>query len=231
MAMPEVLMQAVRKVNWPRMLVIGWVAACAPSSPELQPGSHSGDPPPRFNKVVVLYIGGDPRFRESMEDALVRQIPRSVAAHTVTPRVDLRNAEKAQARMEKAGFDGVVLARIAYVGKKQPYEPGVITLYSTAEPQLWRDWDRRWAHARDPDDYNDDDVIRMVTEVYAVGDGRLASTNRGSAYEPSAVPTSAGEIAVAAIDKLKQRSVFATLTDQPAQKDTATSTVSSASPR
>jgi hypothetical protein len=59
----------------------------------------------------------------------------------------------------------------------------------------------------------------------------LASTNRGNAYEPGAVPTAAGEIAVAAIDKLKQRSVFATLTDQPASKDTAQSTVSSASSR
>lgn len=224
-------MQSVFKDRWPRLLVVGMFAACAPSSPELQPGSHAADPPPRFNKVLVLYVGGDARFRQAMEDALVQQIPRSVAAHTVTPRVDLRNAEKAQARMAKAGFDGVVLARIAYVGKKQPYEPGVITLYSTAQSQLWRDWDHRWANARDPDDYNDDDVIRMVTEVYAVRTGRLATTNRGSAYEPGAVPTAAGEIAVAAIDKLKQRSVFATLTDEPAATDTARSTVSSASPR
>lgn len=209
-------MQFHLKNSWPRMLVIGLVGACAPSSPELQPGSSSGDPP-RFNKVLVLYVGGDSRFRESMEDALVRQIPRSVAAHTVTPRVDLRNAEKAQARMEQAGFDGVVLTRIMYVGKKQPYEPGVITLIPTSQSQLWRDWDHRWAVARDPDDYNNDDVIRMVTEVYSVANGRLASTNRGNAYDPGAVPTSAGEIAVAAIDRLKQTNVFATLTEEPAE--------------
>jgi hypothetical protein len=218
--MPEVHMQSHLKNSWPRMLVIGVVAACAPSSPELQPGSQSGDPP-RFNKVLVLYVGSDQRFRESMEDALVRQIPRSVAAHTVTPRVDLRNAEKAQTRMEKAGFDGVVLARIVHVGKKQPYEPGVITLIPTSESQLWRDWDHRWASARDPDDYNNDDVIRIATEVYAVANGRLASTNRGNAYDPGAVPTAAGEIAVAAIDRLKQTNVFATLTAEPAAGATA----------
>jgi hypothetical protein len=218
--MPEVYMQAHLKNRWPRLLVLGLAAACAPSSPEVQPSSRSADPP-RFDKVLVLYVGGDPRFRESMEDALVQQIPGSVAAHTVTPRVDLRNPEKAQTRMAKAGFDGVVLARIVYIGKKQPYEPGVITLIPTSERQLWKDWDHRWAIARDPDDYNDDDVIRMVTEVYSVSNGRLASRNRGNAYEPSAVPTSAGEIAVAAIGQLKQTNVFASLPEAPAPGATA----------
>jgi hypothetical protein len=206
---------------WRYMLATAMLSACGANTQSSDVRQGSGVPALVFDKVVVLYVGRDPGFRRSVENELARRIPRAVPAYTVRPRVDVRDRDRAKARMQAAGFDGAILVQVIKVGNKVPFELGSSTLVSTARGGMWRDWNNRWGAAWDPHDFGDDAIVRMETNVYSVPNGRLVWSNRSNAYDPSAVPTATSEIAAATVDQLKQEAQLTSLSDASAAESTA----------
>lgn len=206
---------------WHCMLATATLSACGANTQSSDTRQSSSVPAAAFDKVVVLYVGRDPGFRRSVEDELASRIPCAVPAYTLRPRVDVRDRDRARARMQAAGFDGAVLVQVIKIGNKVPYELGSSTLVSASRGGMWRDWNNRWGAAWDPHDFGDDAIVRMETNVYSVPNGRLVWTNRSNAYDPSAVPTATSEIAAATVDHLKQDAQLASLSDESAAESTA----------
>ena len=145
-----------------------------------------------FSKVAVIALNGSRDQRAAVEDELVKDRPRLVAAHTVLAPADMRSVATAKKVLLADKFDGVVTMRVIRATEVNPEKlnPGE-TLSSYAES------------AGDSEAPFGQGKIRIETNVYQLADEKLiwsAIVETNQSNDPKAVARAAAD---ALLDELR----------------------------
>jgi len=159
--------------------------------------------PPNFKKIVVMYMSRDVAQRRAAEEKLVSLIgpQRATASYTLIPEEEVRDVEKAKARVQAGGFDGAVVMRTVDVSQQQTYVPG--TTYAPYYGSPWGVYGYGWGYAYDPGYVRTDTIYQVETLVYDVPKEKLLWASRSETVSPSSIDKMVQEIAVAVSERMR----------------------------
>jgi len=159
--------------------------------------------PPNFQKLLVMYVSREVAQRRAAEERLVSLIgsQKATASYTIIPEDEVRDVEKAKARVQAGGFDGVVAMRAVDVNQKTTYVPG--TTYAPYYASPWGYYGRGWGYAYDPGYVRTDTIYQIETLVYDVAKEKLLWASRSETVSPSSIEKMVEEVAVAVADRMR----------------------------
>jgi hypothetical protein len=129
----------------------------------------------KFKKIVAAALTRNPGRRRMLEDAMVAEIRsaapsvQAVPSYTVVPDNLIREEERVRERIERAGFDGVVMLRITDVSHQDTYVPGRVAYAPVHYRTLWGYY-RHWTPvAYRPGYVERDRNVSVETILYSTG--------------------------------------------------------------
>lgn len=186
------------------------LAGCAGGSTELTNTWHApGAQPIRFQKVLAACICRDQATRRSVEDELVRHIPKAVAAYTILDESAARDTATARARVREAGFDGAVVMRLVGVDREQTYVPGTTYVAPAGYHSMWGYWGYGYSAAYQPGYVQETQVVRFDTNVYDVTQQKLVWASTSETYDPSSIREAVGKVVEATTTEMRREKVMA----------------------
>ena len=140
---------------------------------------------------------------------MVREIgaERAVASYTVVPDSDLKDAEKAKARVKEAGFDGAVVLRLLGVDQEVTYVPGSYS-YTPYYGSFYGYWGYSWPAVYEPGYLRTDTVVKIETLIYSVKDDALLWAATSESVSPSGVDQLISDLAKAVSSKMRSEKLI-----------------------
>jgi hypothetical protein len=167
-----------------RNLVIGAVSvlamvACTSNTSIEQswtaPSAHSA----QLKKVAVVFISPDTVLRHTTEDAMAQQLAKTgtqaVPAYTLLGDQELQDHAAARAKLQAAGFDGVISMRM--VSKQQQLE-------ATA-PSFDAYWGLAWPAVYSPGYLQTETIVRVESNAYSLASGKLLWSALSKTIDPN----------------------------------------------
>ncbi|RIL04754.1 MAG: hypothetical protein DCC71_12960 [Proteobacteria bacterium] len=156
--------------------------------------------PVQFRKVVGVALSGDTTLRRIAEDEFVRVVgpALAIAGYRVLPDEEMRDRERAQARVEAAGADGAVVYRLAGVETRERWVPP--TTYGHA----WGYWGWAAPMVYEPGYLTTDRYVQIETTVYDVASARLVWAARSETLNPDDAHDVIDEVVRASVDALRE---------------------------
>src|SRR5262249_20736114 len=167
------------------------VAAAGPTlvstwtNPEAQPGTFQG------KKVIAVFVSTEEAIRRSAEDTLARELTRrgaqGVPGYSVVSRAEIRDVEKAKARLATSGAAGIVA--MWRVQREQARSGSGADNHGrpTAGVASSGDWTIAWSGIYDPGTLRSDNVVSIETKVYSLEQGKLLWAGTSQATNPKKV--------------------------------------------
>ncbi len=154
----------------------------------------------RFRKVVGVALARDATLRRLAEDEFVRALgpAAALAGYAVIPDEEVQDRDRAKARVEAAGADGVVVFRLVGVETEQRWVPP--TYYSHA----WGYWGWAAPVVYDPGYLQTDRIVQIETTLYRVSDARLVWAARSETFNPESAEDLIAGVVRAVIDAMRQ---------------------------
>jgi len=146
-----------------------------------------------FRKVLVVFQNPDAGLRRIVEDEMSRDIPASVAAYKVIPDEELRDIAKVKARVRELGFDSSVIMRVVAVAHQPTYVPGQVISVPGNYRGLWGYWGYGWTAVYEPGYLRNDRIVRIATNVYAVGADKLVWASESETFNPASIRSAVAE--------------------------------------
>ena len=115
-----------------------------------------------FTKVVVIVLNGSRDQRAALEDEVVKERPRLVAAHTVLAPEDMRSVAVAKQKLLADKFDGVVTMRLIRATEVNPE--------TLARGESFSSYAESSATPETPFGPN---MVRIETNIYELPDEKL----------------------------------------------------------
>lgn len=161
-----------------------------------------------FKKVLVVAMSKDIGFRRSVEDRIVSQINNGVASYTILTEEDLRDRDRAKAKVKAEGFDGAILTRVASVEKEQQYVPG--TVYATPGPYspMWGAYSYGWGAAYTPGYIVESKLVQVTTNIYSVADEKLIWASRSQTTDPSSIDNLVDQVVDANVREMEKQGLL-----------------------
>ncbi len=154
----------------------------------------------RFRKVVGVALARDATLRRLAEDEFVRALgpAAALAGYAVIPDEEVQDRDRAKARVEAAGADGVVVFRLVGVETEQRWVPP--TYYGHA----WGYWGWAAPVVYDPGYLQTDRIVQIETTLYRVSDARLVWAARSETFNPESAEDLIAGVVRAVIDAMRQ---------------------------
>jgi hypothetical protein len=185
------------------------LAACGGSSTTIE---QSWKPPnlapSRLRNVVTVYISRDGVIRRVVEDAmaqnLARRSVRAVPAYSVLTDDDLKDRDRAKAKLAASGYDGVVALRL--VGKETtivatPPTDGYWTFDSY--------WGMAWPGVYDPGYLTTETVVRVEAKVFSLADNKLVWAGLSKTVDPNTIRSVIDDVTKVVAETLKKQQIVA----------------------
>jgi len=155
--------------------------------------------PLQFHKVVGVALSADPTVRRLAEDEFVRAVgpARAVAGYTLIPDEELRDRDRARARLEGSGVDGAVVFRLAAVDERTRWVP------PTTYGSMWGYWGWAGPMVYEPGYLTTDQYVQVETAAYSVADARLVWAARSQTINPSSVEDLIGDVVDVSVKALR----------------------------
>jgi hypothetical protein len=155
--------------------------------------------PLQFRKVVGIALTADATLRRLAEDEFVRAVgaTQGVAGYTLIPDDELRDRERARARLEAAGVDGAVVFRLASVEQRERWVPP--TTYGT----MWGYWGQVGPMVYEPGYLATDQYVQVETAAYSVSDARLVWAGRSQTINPSSAEDLIDDVVRVSVEALR----------------------------
>jgi hypothetical protein len=140
-------------------------------SPDAQPGTFQGKP------VVAVFMSSDDALRQGIEGRLAYELTqrgaKGVAAWSLIPSSEIRDEEKAKARIMQSGAAGVVVLRL--VDRAQEASATNPTYWAAPTyGNVWSGyWSYGWGGLYDPGHVRVDNVLYVETLVYSLEQNKL----------------------------------------------------------
>ncbi|MDH4272144.1 MAG: hypothetical protein OEW18_09230 [Candidatus Aminicenantes bacterium] len=193
-------------------LVILAAAACTTArltsswkAPDTGPLNFAG------KKVVALIISDDGVMRREAEDSLARALTargvQGVPASTLIPPAEARDREKAKARLQQAGVEGVVAMRVAGKNAELNYVPG--GPFSTSMwnhpyySSFWGYYGWGWGVVSSPGYLKTDTVVTVETLIYSLPKDKLLWAAMSETTNPTSVDSTIKALVNEAAKRLK----------------------------
>jgi hypothetical protein len=169
---------------------------------------YSGGP---LHQVAVFVLGTDEAIRDLVENEFARRLPmstRGIGGHGFVPAAEQGDIEKVRARIQAAGFDGVIIGRVVGVEGPQRWAPGSLQQL----PQSYRTLDNYYVATyqeteRSP--FQANTVVRVQTNVYAVASQALIWSAASQTFNPEEARDAAGDLAKAVVAQLQKAGILA----------------------
>lgn len=148
----------------------------------------------QFKKLLAMAIVDDIVTRRVAEDQLAQVIERAevVPSYTILTQADLQNPERAQEKIQEAGFDGAVTLRVVNVDKTVTYVPG---RYPAVYSSFWGYYGYAWPAAYEPGYMRADTVAAIETNIYALNPEMLLWSGSSETFNPATVREVVDDIA------------------------------------
>ncbi len=169
-----------------------------------------------FEKMLVVGIMTDAEQRVRAEDELVRRImagPRAqageltaVASHTLLDESELRDAERAKARLSGQGFDGAVAMRLVSSEQKVTWASGN---FPAPYHDLWDYYAWGWSTVDALGYYRMDTAVLVESNVYSMKDGNLVWAAISESFNPGSSRKLMAAVAKAVADELQKQGLIA----------------------
>ena len=152
-----------------------------------------------FTNVIALVISSDPSLRRVAEDELCRQVTRvpCAPAYALIPDVARPNVDTVKLLVQKAGFDGALVFRVANAREKVTYVP------PTYGPTFWGYY-RFAGPGYSPGYVQTDQVVRVETSIYSVRDDKLVWVGTTDTMNPNSVSALVKDVAKAVRKELER---------------------------
>ena len=159
------------------------VAACAGSTTSIEQAWMAPEVGQvRLQRVVAIYIGEDGTIRRSAEDRLAQRLVaqgvQAVQAYAVLSSDDIKDLDRAKAKLRAAGFDGVVAMRMVDKETEIEYVPGTFDGY----------WGTAWPYYGygygSPGYLYSEVVVRIETTAYSLYDNKLVWSALSKTIDP-----------------------------------------------
>lgn len=154
----------------------------------------------QFRKVVGVALTADPVVRRLAEDEFVRAVGpgQGLASYTLIPDEELRDRDRARARLEAAGVDGAVVFRLASVEDRERWVP------PTTYGSMWGYWGWAGPMVYEPGYLTTDQFVQVETAAYSVGDARLVWAGRSETINPSSIEDLIGGVVKVSVAELRK---------------------------
>lgn len=199
----------LRKMPAVLVVLTGVVLA---AGPQLKSSWRNPDPAASpVSKVVVVGFTGEQATRRTMEDALTAEIRRNGSSaepsYSIVPGNLSEDPSAARAKILAAGFDGVVVVRVAGVDREQSWDPGYVAVAPAYYGSAWNYWGHWYPYAWDPGYFRTYTTVRIETVAYAVDGENLIWSGLSESTNPGSVSKLIKQVAVAVGADLKKRNV------------------------
>ncbi|APV52075.1 hypothetical protein BWI17_21840 [Betaproteobacteria bacterium GR16-43] len=170
-------------MKWIALALAGGLAACA--TPELtdvyrDPGLSKV----AFQRVLVVFQNADPGVRRELEDEMARDIPNATQSYRIVPdRPESGELEAVKRRVREAGFDSVVLMRLAGVNRQLSAARGA----PSQSPTLWGSWLDGWLVVYEPGYLRTETTVHIATRVYGVAEDKLVWESLSESENPASL--------------------------------------------
>jgi len=184
------------------------VTSCASTSfktawkaPDAQARNYQG------KKVVATVVSTNESVRRGAEAALARELTKrgvqGVAANTLIPSEELKDSDRAKARLQQAGIEGGVV--LPPLGQRQElsYSAGTWTGPYYGGFYGYRGWG--WGAVYDPGYLRSDTVFTVETLVYDVTQDKLLWAGMSETTSPSNLDKFIGEIVDEAAKEMRKQ--------------------------
>jgi len=133
-----------------------------------------------LSKVAVIALSKDPGLRRMAEDAAASQMAKAqaVPSYQVLGDTDLRNRQAVQAKLLAAGFNGVLVMRLA--GVTEQSSP-VAAPYGTFGG--YYDWATGMVYA--PGYMQTDTIVHVISNLYSLPEDKLVWSGTSSTFNPA----------------------------------------------
>jgi len=128
----------------------------------------------QLTKVAVVALAKDEAIRRMAEDDMATQLgPRTVASYHVLEGVDLKDREAVKSKLQREGFNGVLIMRLA--GVTQTVTPGM-----GFDP--YYDW--AYGSAYGP---QVDTKVHVVSSLYSLPDSKMIWAGTSQTFDPTSI--------------------------------------------
>jgi hypothetical protein len=133
-----------------------------------------------LKKVAVIALAKDPGLRRMAEDEVAKQSRETqlVPSYKVLEATDLQNREAVKTRLRAAGFDGVLVMKMAGVSEKLVPVPGgpydrFDAYYDWAYGSAYGGW------------YETETTVRVISSLYALDRDKLIWSGMSKTFDPT----------------------------------------------
>ena len=148
-----------------------------------------------FKKILTVVITDEDIIRRSAETRLAKNITKAeaVPSYTFLTRDDLKDVERAKAKVLERGFDGAIVLRIVAVDEEQQYVSGRYV----ADPSMsfWGYYGYYWPRVYEPGYAISKQVVIVESKIYSVKDEKMVWSGLSRTIQPESVKRLIDELA------------------------------------
>jgi hypothetical protein len=178
-------------------------AACAGSTTIEQSWKAPDLPPSNLHNVVTVYISRDVTVRRAVEDSMAQKLAplgvRAVPAYSILSDDELKDRERAKAKLAAGGYDGVVALRL--VGKE--------TKIVATPSNFYGYWGTAWPGAYDPGYLSTETVVRVETNVFSLADDKLVWSGISKTIDPNTIRSTIDDVTKVVAKALEKQQIIA----------------------
>lgn len=178
-------------------------AACGGSTTIEQSWKAPNVAPSNLHNVVAVYISRDETMRRTVEDSMAQRLGqlgvRAVPAYSVLSDEDLKDRDRAKAKLVAGGYDGAVALRL--VGK----ETKLVATPSTFDGY----WGMAWPGAYNPGYLSTETVVRVETKVFSLADNKLVWSGLSKTVDPNTMRSAIDDVTKVVAKALEKQQIVA----------------------
>lgn len=131
-----------------------------------------------------------------------------MASYTLISQEEVRNRDTsaAGARVEAAGFDGVVTLRLVGNDQELSYQPGMV--YPNYYTGFWSYYDYAWSSVMAPAYLQVERVVSVETNVYSLTDEMLVWAGITETFKPDDMTRTVSDIADAVSGEMRRQGLI-----------------------
>jgi len=176
-------------------------AACGGSTTIEQSWKAPNLAPSNLRNVVTVYISRDETIRRTVEDSMAQKLAhlgvRAIPAYSVLSDDELKDRDRAKAKLVAGGYDGVVALRL--VGK----ETKLVATPSTYDGY----WGTAWPGAYDPGYLSTETVVRVETKVFSFADNKLVWSGLSKTVDPNTISSAIDDVTKVVAQALEKQHI------------------------
>lgn len=182
------------------------VAACASTSIEQQWRAPQAT---QLHRVATVMRSSDITVRRAAEDDMAQQLRTrgvdAVPGYRILSDQDYHDREAAKARLRAAGFDGVIVMRLASKDTRLQYVPGNFGAYGY--------WGAGWG-AWGPGYYEPETIVRIETAAYSLQNNHLVYSALSRTIDPDSVKTLVSDVSKKVANAMQKQGVVVASSNQ-----------------